>query len=94
MDLSILKVIGIILNSIVCNQYISTNIVKLMYTRCFMVLYIGVGRCFIVRGPNFFQLSQVYNWPWSDLRSLLCLLCCTKHAKVIGGLGVYPQEKF
>ena len=42
---------------------------------------IGGGKRFIVRGPNL-------------LSSLLCLLCCTMHAKTIGDLGACPQKMF
>ena len=46
----------------------------------------------MVRGQTCSQLSQVHNQLRSDLRrSLLCLLCCTKHAKAIGSLGASPK---
>ena len=37
-------------------------------------------------------MSEVDNQPRCDVRSLLCLLCCIKHAKGIDGLGAFPRK--
>ena len=64
-------------------------------SNCHLIIcVIGVGRCFIVRGQTCFQLSQLHDQLRSDVRSLLCLLCRTKHAKAMRGLETWPQDKF
>ena len=60
-------------------------------TRSVINYVIGVGRCFMVRGPNLFSVD---NQPRSDVRSLLCLFCCTKQTEVIGAWERAPPRKF
>ena len=61
------------------------------------MVYVCLSKMQLTIGKKMFYsegAKLVHNRTRSDLRSLLCLLCCTRHAKAIGGSGACPQEKF
>ena len=84
-----------------CYCVVSTIIIFILSCLLEMVILTGIGRCFMVGGPNIFWLSQLHDQPKSHVRSLytyyVILLCCAKHnqhAKARGVWGHTPQENF
>ena len=68
---------------------------KFISWKCLYIVWlaIGVGRCFIVSGQIYFQLSKVHNQPRSDVRSFYAYYVVQNILKLQWIWGHAPRKK-